>query len=136
MAIRRDAVDKAGGAAQVARMTFLYVAIGGALGAVLRYLTALTVPFPLGTLTVNLVGSLAMGVVFVVLLAKGLDKWQPLVMTGVLGGFTTFSAFSLDTLRLYEAGQLGGAAAYVLGSVIGAVVACFLGVALARGIFL
>ena len=85
-------------------MTVFAVAIGGALGAVMRYLTGLMVPFPFGTLTVNLVGSFVMGMLFVILVAKGLDRWQPLLLTGVLGGFTTFSAFSLDALRLYEAG--------------------------------
>ncbi len=115
-------------------MTLLYVAIGGALGAALRYLTTLMVPFPIGTLTVNVVGSFAMGVLFVLLWDKGLERWQPLLMTGLLGGFTTFSAFSLDTLRLWDDGQGGMALAYVLASVILSLGGLVLAVFLVRGI--
>ncbi|MDO7707661.1 MAG: CrcB family protein, partial [Loktanella sp.] len=80
------------------------VAIGGALGAVARYLVGLAVAFPLGTLAVNVLGSFAIGLVWALFAARGLQAWLPLVMTGFLGGFTTFSAFSLDTLRLVEGG--------------------------------
>lgn len=106
-------------------MTFIYVAIGGALGAMLRYLVTLGVAFPVGTFAVNVIGSAAMGLAFAVFAAKGLDRWQPLVMTGLLGGFTTFSAFSLDTFRLVEEGRLGFASAYVVGSVVFSIIACF-----------
>ncbi len=102
------------------------------MGAVLRYLTGLAVPFPFGTLTVNVVGSFVMGLCFVLLMDKGLDRWQPLVMTGLLGGFTTFSAFSLDSLRLWEAGQTLFAMGYVLASVILSLVAIFAAVFIAR----
>ncbi|PCJ33518.1 MAG: fluoride efflux transporter CrcB [Alphaproteobacteria bacterium] len=116
-------------------MTFLYVAIGGALGASLRYLVALNVAFPLGTLAVNVIGSFLMGLMVIMLASKGLDRFMPLVLTGMLGGFTTFSAFSLDTLQLYEAGRAGEAALYVLASVVLSLVAVFLAVWIARGIF-
>ncbi|MGR3289588.1 MAG: fluoride efflux transporter CrcB [Paracoccaceae bacterium] len=96
--------------------TFLYVAVGGATGAILRYLLGMAVAFPLGTLAVNVIGSFLMGLAFVVLAEEGLERWMPLVMTGVLGGFTTFSAFSLDVFKLYEAGRLGAAGGYVLAS--------------------
>jgi len=115
-------------------MTLLYVAIGGAFGACLRYLTTLAVPFPFGTLTVNVLGSFVMGLCFVALVDKGLDRWQPLVMTGALGGFTTFSAFSLDALRLWESGQGGFAAGYVLASVVLSLAAIFVAVLFARGL--
>ena len=114
-------------------MTIVYVALGGAMGAVLRYLAALGLSFPFATLVVNVLGSLAMGAAFVVLSQKGLERWMPFVMTGLLGGFTTYSAFSLDALRLYEAGQIAGALTYVLGTVTLCILGCFLGVILARG---
>jgi len=115
-------------------MTLLYVAIGGAFGASLRYLTTLAVPFPFGTLTVNVLGSFVMGLCLVGLMDKGLDRWQPLIMTGVLGGFTTFSAFSLDTLRLWESGQGGLAVGYVLASVLLSLAAIFVAAFMARGL--
>ncbi|MEO0865812.1 MAG: CrcB family protein, partial [Pseudomonadota bacterium] len=65
-------------------MTLLYVALGGAIGASLRYLTFLAVAFPLGTLVVNVVGSFLMGLAFVVLAQKGLDRAAVFTMTGVL----------------------------------------------------
>lgn len=115
-------------------MIFASVAIGGAIGAVLRYLTTLSVPFPFGTMTVNVLGSFVMGLLLVVLVDKGLDRWQSLLMTGILGGFTTFSAFSLDALRLYESGQAVNALAYVLGTVILSLAAITAAALLARGI--
>ena len=105
------------------------VALGGAIGSVLRYLTVSTVGSPVATFAVNVVGSLAMGVVFVTLA----PRLSPLLMTGVLGGFTTFSAFSLDALRLYEGGLPGQALLYAAGSVVFSFAAVALGAALARG---
>ncbi len=109
------------------------VAIGGALGAVARYLVGLAVAFPLGTLTVNVLGSLAIGLVWALFAVRGLQAWLPLVMTGFLGGFTTFSAFSLDTLRLVEGGRYAAAGGYVLGSVLLSLLACAFGLWLAKG---
>ncbi len=86
--------------------TLLQVALGGALGATSRYLTGLATirligaGFPWGTLTVNVVGSFLMGVIVVVLAQTGGNRYAPLLMTGFLGGFTTFSAFSLDAVTL------------------------------------
>ncbi len=113
-------------------MTFLYVALGGALGAALRYLTSLVVAFPFGTLSVNVVGSFLMGVAFVFFAQKGLDRIAMFTMTGLLGGFTTFSAFSLDAFRLYERGDVGQAALYVGASVLLSIFGLFAGVAIAR----
>lgn len=110
------------------------VALGGALGAVLRYLVGLAVVFPLGTLAVNVIGSFLIGMVWVMLAARGLQHWLPFVMTGLLGGFTTFSAFSLDALRLVEAGRVGAAGGYILASVALSLLACALGLWLARGV--
>lgn len=109
------------------------VALGGALGAVMRYAMGLVVGFPIGTMVVNILGSFAIGTLWVVLAARGLQGWTPFLITGLLGGFTTFSAFSLDALRLVEAGRLWGALGYVFGSVIVSLLACALGLWAARG---
>ena len=98
-------------------MTGLYVALGGAIGALLRWATVQLVAAPMGTLIVNVVGSFLIGVLFVALADAG-PKWQPFLITGVLGGFTTFSAYSLDTMRLFEDGRVGAAAGYAIGSVV------------------
>lgn len=110
----------------------ILVALGGAVGSVLRYLTGLAVGFPFGTLTVNVAGSFAIGLLWVALAAR--SDLQPLLITGILGGFTTFSAFSLDTLRLIEDGRIAEAGAYVLASVVMSILACGAGLWLARGI--
>ncbi|MBM7069972.1 CrcB family protein [Actibacterium sp. 188UL27-1] len=115
-------------------MNILLVALGGALGAVLRYLTTLAVAFPFGTLTVNVVGSFLMGVFLVLLAERGLDRWIPLVMSGILGGFTTFSAFSLDTIRLFEDGRPMEAGAYAIGTVLLSLIAIFAAIMLTRAL--
>ncbi len=114
-------------------MTVMSVALGGAIGAVLRYWVGLAVAFPLGTLTVNVVGSLIIGIVWAYVNAKGLHAWLPFIMTGLLGGFTTFSAFSLDTVRLIEAGRLAAAGGYVMASVLLSLAACVVGHWMIRG---
>ncbi|WP_281857488.1 fluoride efflux transporter CrcB [Litoreibacter halocynthiae] len=121
--------------------TTLQVALGGAIGAALRFLAGvgifkLTGPgFPLGVLSVNIVGSFAMGL-FVVFAAKTSNTHlSPFVMTGVLGGFTTFSAFSLEAYTLFERGQTGAAGLYVLASVILSIAGLIAGVMIARGLF-
>ncbi len=113
-------------------MTIFYVALGGAFGATLRYLVALGVAFPMGTLVVNVVGSFVMGLLLVVLAAKGMDRFAPLLMTGVMGGFTTFSAFSLDAWKLIEAGRVAAAGSYIAASVLLSLGAIFLAIWLAR----
>jgi CrcB protein len=89
---------------------------------------------PLAIVTVNLVGSFLMGAFVVVAAQRGLMQYAPLVMTGLLGGFTTFSAFSLETVTLMERGDYGAAALYVAVSVVGAVGALMLGMILTRGL--
>jgi len=110
------------------------VMLGGAIGAGARHLTgratlALFGPgFPVGTLLVNLVGGLLMGVLAGVLARTGGgEAWRLFLGVGVLGGFTTFSAFSLDAVLLVQRGQGGLAAAYVLASVAGAIAALVAG---------
>lgn len=121
--------------------TLLQVALGGAIGASARYMTNVAAMrlagpgFPWGTVAVNVAGSFLMGVIVVVFAHKDATRMAPFLMTGVLGGFTTFSAFSLDALTLWERGQATLAAAYVAGSVILSLTAIVAGMAAARGIF-
>ncbi|MEI4488042.1 fluoride efflux transporter CrcB [Frigidibacter sp. MR17.14] len=119
--------------------TLLQVALGGALGASARYMTNVGVMrlvgpgFPFATLTVNVIGSFLMGVLVVVLAGQG-NRYAPLLMTGVLGGFTTFSAFSLDTVTLWNGGRPEAAALYVGLSVVVSLAALVVGLTVARGI--
>ncbi len=124
-------------------ITLLFVALGGAIGASLRYGFGVAMfralgptEFPLAILSVNVIGSFLMGFFVVMAAHKGLTHLNPFVMTGVLGGFTTFSAFSLETVTLMERGQVGPAAIYVGASVGLSVLGLMLGLWLARGVFL
>ena len=111
-----------------------FVALGGALGATLRYLALLAWPAPWGTVAVNSAGALLIGLLAIPLLLadQGIHPLAPFLVTGVLGGFTTFSAFSLDTLRLIEGGRIGAAVTYAGGSVALSLGACALGLWLGR----
>ena len=113
-------------------MMFIYVACGGAIGAALRYVVSITLLFPYGTLAVNIIGSFMMGVAFVVLTAKGADRMMVLAMTGILGGFTTFS---LDTFKLIEDGRMIFAGGYVLASAMLSLAVVFGCTVLARGVW-
>jgi CrcB protein len=119
----------------------LLVAVGGAIGAGLRHLTnigalRLVGPnFPWGTMAINIVGSFAMGLFIAMLMRRGgSNELRLFVATGILGGFTTFSAFSLDFATLWERGATLPAFGYALASVIGAIIALFLGLWLARSL--
>jgi CrcB protein len=118
----------------------LAVAVGGALGSVLRFLTSAAVVahwprhFYLATLLVNIVGCFLIGFLSAYFLLRT-DIPVALrtgLTVGVLGGLTTFSSFSLEVLRLIEAGQFGVALSYLLGSVLGGLCAAWLGMTLAR----
>ena len=118
----------------------ILVAVGGAIGAALRHLVNLASlrlfgpNFPWGTMAINIAGSFAMGV-FIELLARRFNASSELrlfVATGILGGFTTFSAFSLDFASLWERGEALPAFGYAAASVVGAIAAIFLGMWLAR----
>lgn len=119
----------------------LQVALGGAIGASLRYGTGLGMTrlmgkgFPWGTITVNFIGSVLMGVIVVVLAHENGNRFAPLLMTGVLGGFTTYSAFSLDALTLYERGEVMLAATYVIGTLILALGGIAVGLFLTRSFY-
>ena len=122
-------------------LPLLYVMVGGAVGSGARYLTgsamtALLGPdYPFGTLAVNIVGGLLMGVLVGVLARNGASEhWRLLLAVGVLGGFTTFSAFSLEVVTMIERGAFGVAFGYVLVSVIGSIAALFAGLSAVRAV--
>jgi CrcB protein len=121
--------------------TVSLVALGGAIGAACRYLTGLGGirllghhPFPVAILSVNVLGSFLMGMFVVAAAHRDLTWLSPFVMTGLMGGFTTFSAFSLETANLIERGALGQAALYIALSVGLSVGGLFLGLTAARGV--
>ena len=125
-------------------MTVLSVALGGAIGASLRFgISAWTLRvfgpgFPVGTMLVNVLGSFVMGIAAVAMLHKFPGTWgsyATFVMTGILGGFTTFSAFSLDALNLIESGRMANAIFYVAGSVALSIGALFVGLCLGRAMW-
>ena len=122
--------------------TLSLVALGGAIGAALRYLTGVGVlrlfgmtQIPLAIVTVNVVGSFAMGVFIALAAHRGLTHLHPFLAVGILGGFTTFSSFSLETVVLIERGEIMNAVVYVLLSVLLSVGALALGLFAARGVF-
>lgn len=115
---------------------------GGALGAGARYLLNVYIGrlwaegAPLATLTVNIMGSFAMGLVVTLVAARyaGSPELRIFLATGILGGFTTFSAFSLDFYNLAQSGRVGLAAAYAAASFGASILAIYLGFALGHGI--
>jgi CrcB protein len=123
-------------------MGFLMVFLGGGLGAAIRHgvniLAAgwLGTSFPYGTLFINIAGSFAMGLIAEYFALKGgLPQHLRLFLTtGILGGFTTFSAFSLEAALLYERGQVIGSAVYVVASVVLAIAGLFAGLAIVRAL--
>ncbi len=120
----------------------LVIAVGGAVGAVMRYLTSTGVyavlgrGFPYGTLVVNVLGSLLMGVLTILMLERlsiG-PEWRAGILIGVLGAFTTFSTFSMETLNLIEQGDWIKALANVLLSTVLCLLAVWLGVLMGRSL--
>lgn len=123
-------------------MHLLAVALGGAIGSLLRYWISgwLNTPegrLPVGTLSINVIGSLLMGIAFVLIMEKARlsPELRPLIMTGMLGGFTTFSTFSLEAVTLLNEGHTGAALIYVLLSVILCITALYLGLWFTRLFF-
>lgn len=123
-------------------MGYLLVFLGGGLGAMLRHGINVATPrllgngFPWSTFLINITGSLIMGLVAGWFAFKGdaPQSWRLFLTTGILGGYTTFSAFSLDTALLYERGELGLAAAYVAGSVALSIAGLFTGLWIVRSL--
>jgi CrcB protein len=130
-------------------MLYVIVFLGAGIGGMLRHgvnglgLRLAGPDFPYATMTINIVGSLAMGLIAGYFTFRGGDgifgpmsqHWRLFLTTGVLGGFTTFSAFSLDFAMLWERGAMGGAAVYLLASVVGSLVAVFVALAVAKGVW-
>lgn len=116
-------------------MNILYIAGGGAVGALLRYWMSAGIHgvlgqgFPYGTLSVNLAGSISIGFLYVILTGRGDtgDGLWALLIVGLLGGFTTFSAFTLETLNLIEAGEQLKGFVYILSSTLLCLAGCWLG---------
>lgn len=123
-------------------MDYLWVGLGGFAGANARYLlsdlirTRLGVDFPAGTFLVNLSGSLLIGVLLTLLTERLLVDpfWRRLLVIGFLGGYTTFSSYTFEALALVEQGRWGSAALYIAGSNGLGLLACGVGIALARSI--
>jgi len=121
-------------------VSYILVFIGGGLGATLRHLVnvlcarCMAPGFPWGTFIINISGSTLMGMIAGYLAFKGeaTQAWRLFLMTGILGGYTTFSAYSLDAALLYERGELWLAALYVVGSVVLSIAGLFAGLALIR----
>ena len=120
-------------------MAYLWVALGGAAGAAVRYGVAQWAgsrwgwSFPWGTFAVNVTGSLAIGLLMALFIGRAADPaYRLLLVTGFLGGYTTFSSFSLETLSLLETRRYGEAALYVGGSVLLGLACCFVGFVVGR----
>lgn len=121
-------------------MSYVLVFVGGGLGSTLRYMInvlcgrAFGMNFPYSTFIINITGSTVMGLIAGYLAFKGeaSQPWRIFIMTGILGGYTTFSAFSLDAITLYERGEIATAVLYVVGSVVLALTGLVAGLALVR----
>jgi CrcB protein len=124
-------------------MQWLMIAIGGALGSMARfaavgYITPmLNFRFPIGTFIVNMVGSLLIGVAYVVLVEKAVlpGEWRLFFITGVLGGFTTFSAFSLEMLQMWQEGHVATSIFYATSSVALGLLFAYVGMHLTQKLF-
>ncbi len=120
----------------------LLVMLGGAFGSAARYLTGkLTLgwfgpDYPWGTLAVNLIGGFLMGMLAGTLarIGQGGEQWRLLIGVGLLGGYTTFSAFTLDLMNMIERGDYGMGLGYILASVVGSALALFAGLSILRAI--
>lgn len=116
-------------------MQYIFISLGGGFGALSRYFVSLTFPmyaiFPYATLSINLIGSFLLGFLSVLLFQKK-QLLKAFFTTGFLGGFTTFSAFSLEALELIQMGQPQSALLYIFLSIIGGILLAFFGNYLAR----
>ena len=124
-------------------MQWLMIAIGGALGSVARYAAVsyltpmLGYRFPTGTFIVNISGSLLIGIAYVLLVEKATlpSEWRLFFITGILGGYTTFSAFSLEILHMWQNGQVLNSIFYATSSVTLGLLFAYIGMQLAQKLF-
>lgn len=121
-------------------MQYLLVALGGALGSVLRFAIAngfravMPATFPWATFSVNVVGSLLAGLLYVLLERQLIPAmYQPVIFAGFLGGFTTYSAYALDSWHMLDNGNPLLAMTYIAGTTLVCLVCTFIGVIIARG---
>ena len=110
----------------------LLVGLGGSLGSMIRYGTSLLIRsklFPFATLSVNIIGCFIIGLVFALSIKEESisDNWKLFLATGICGGFTTFSAFSLENLGLLQSGRIGIAMIYIILSIVLGIAATWLG---------
>lgn len=120
----------------------IWIGIGGGIGAISRYLVGRELTertsslFPYGTFTVNAVGAFLIGVLFATLTEKGVgpDHLRLLLVVGILGGFTTFSSYTLEAINLIESGHWNMALLYVFGSNLLGLIACATGIAAVRAL--
>ena len=118
----------------------IFIALGGSVGAVMRFVVSSNIhrlagrEFPYGTLSVNVIGSLFMGFLYIILIERSSlsAEWRSLLIIGFLGAFTTFSTFSIETLNLLESGEFLKAASNILLSVILCITAAWLGLLIGR----
>ncbi len=118
----------------------VFIALGGALGALMRYWFSsgahfvLGKEFPYGTLTVNVIGSFLIGAIYVFMVERHElpQEWRSFMVIGLLGAFTTFSTFSFETIALFEVGNINKAFVNIFVSVFSCLVVCWLGMYLAR----
>ena len=118
----------------------LVIACGGAIGALLRYMTSQFIyhrvgqEFPYGTLGVNIIGSLLMGFLYILLIERFAlsSEWRSFLLIGLLGAFTTFSTFSIETLNLIFSGELVKAALNIVLSVLLCIIAAWIGIVIGR----
>lgn len=126
-------------------MTYLYLFLAGGVGVSARFFSVKVVSgifgvaFPYGTLVVNVIGSLLFGFLSWYILQRwsanlNVDALRVIVLTGLLGGYTTFSAFSMEMLQFFQSGQMMKALSYMMASVLICVFACFAGLVLAKQI--
>ena len=115
-------------------LSYLVIGLGGGIGAGLRFWVSESVAFPYGTLVVNVLGSLLIGIAFGVAIHRFGERLSLFFITGLLGGFTTFSAFSLDVLKLFQADKVALAAFYITTSLTASIFAVFLGVSITKNL--
>ena len=122
-------------------MEYLWVGIGGFAGANARYIVGRWMvgrfgdAFPFGTMLINVTGSLLIGVVLALVVGKASladPAWRLLLIVGILGGYTTFSAFAAESVRLIEDGRIAAAVLYVVGTNLLATIGCFAGLGIGR----